>query len=148
MNFTTILVPVKGIPSDDAAVRLACQIGKQNKARVMAINVIEIQRNLPLNAESDAQLQRAEAVLEHVEQVAKAARGVLETEILQARTAGVALVDEAVVRGVDLIVMGIPYRKPLGDFQIGTTTQYILKNASCPVWLCREAMPNETAKPK
>lgn len=148
MNFTTILVPVKGISSDDAAVRLACQIGKQNKARVMAINVIEIQRNLPLNAENDAQMRDAEAVLERVEQVAKSSRGALETELLQARAAGVALVDEAVARGVDLIVMGIPYRKPLGDFQLGTTTQYILKNAACPVWLCREAALDETLKPK
>lgn len=148
MNFTTILVPVKGILADDAAVRLACQIGKQTKARVMAINVIEIQRTLPLHAENDAQMQSAEAVLEHVEQVAKSVRGALETELLQARAAGVALVDEAMVRGVDLIVMGIPYHKPLGDFQLGTTTQYILKNAVCPVWLCREAMPDETPKPK
>jgi nucleotide-binding universal stress UspA family protein len=93
-------------------------------------------------------LQRAEVVLEHVEQVAKAARGTIETEILQARAAGVALVDEAVVRGVDLIVLGIPYRKPLGDFQIGTTPQYVLKHAPCPVWLCREAMPDENGKSK
>ncbi|MBM3128741.1 MAG: universal stress protein [Chloroflexi bacterium] len=143
MTFGNILVPVKGNPADDAAVQLACQIAKSSKARITAVNVIEIQRNQPLNVENETQMRDAEQVLEHVEQVARAARGALMTELLQARTAGVALVDEAVARGVDLIVMGIPYRKPLGDFQLGTTTQYVLKNATCPVWLCREAAPEE-----
>lgn len=148
MPYSNILVPVKGLPADDAAVRLACQIAKPDKARVTAINVIEIQRNLPLNSENMAQMQRAETVLEHAEQVARAARGTLETELLQARAAGVALVDEAVERQVDLIILGIPYRNPLGDFQLGTTTQYILKNARCPVWLCREAIPTDPTAAK
>ena len=145
MHYANILVPVRGIPADDAAIRLACQIARQDKARVIAINVIEIQRNLPLNTENAAQMPSAESVLEHAEQIARSAHGTIETELLQARAAGVALVDEAVERKVDLIILGIPYRNPLGDFQIGTTTQYILKNARCPVWLCREAVPPETA---
>ena len=95
--------------------------------------------------ENAAQMPSAESVLEHAEQIAHSARGTIETELLQARAAGVALVDEAVERRVDLIILGIPYRNPLGDFQIGTTTQYILKNARCPVWLCREAVPPEAA---
>jgi nucleotide-binding universal stress UspA family protein len=151
MHYSNILVPVKGLPADDAAIRLACQIAKQDKARVTAINVIEIQRNLPLNAENIAQMPSAESVLERAEQIAHSVRGTIETELLQARAAGVALVDEAVERQFDLIVMGIPYRNPLGDFRIGTTTHYILKNAPCPVWLCREAIPAEVppaSKPK
>ena len=145
MHYSNILVPVKGILADDAAIRLACQIAKQDKGRVTAINVIEIQRNLALSTENAAQMQRAETMLERAEQVAHSVRGTLETELLQARAAGVALVDEAIERRVDLIILGIPYRNPLGDFQLGTTTQYILKNARCPVWLCREAVPPETA---
>lgn len=142
MNFSNILVPVKGSPCDQAAVRLACQIAKQGKAKVLAIHVIEIQRNLPLNAENDVQIQQGEAVLEHTEQIAHAAKGVIETELLQARVAGAALIDEATERNVDLIVMGVPYRKPLNEFVLGATTQYLLKNAACPVWFCREAMPD------
>jgi nucleotide-binding universal stress UspA family protein len=146
MPYSNILVPVKGLPADDAAIRLACQIAKQDKSRITAINVIEIQRNLPLNTEHATQMPSAESVLEHAEQVAHSAHGTVETELLQARAAGVALVDEAVERRVDLIILGIPYRNPLGDFQLGTTTQYILKNARCPVWLCREAVPPEMAE--
>lgn len=145
MAYSNILVPVKGLPADEAAIRLACQIAKLTKARVVAIHVIEVQRNLPLDAENEMQMQRAEMLLDRAEQVARTVHGTLETDLLQARAAGVALVDEAVARRADLIVMGIPYRNPLGDFQLGTTTLYLLKNAPCPVWLCREAMPPEKA---
>lgn len=145
MPYSNILVPVKGIPADDAAIRLACQIARQDKARVAAINVIEVQRNLPLDAENEEQMRHAERVLEHAEEVARSAHGTLETDLLQARVAGVALVDEAVAQKADLIVMGIPYGSPLGDFRLGTTAYYMLKNAACPVWLCREAVPTAKA---
>lgn len=148
MGFSHILVPIKGSPCDDAAIRLACQIAKQDKGKVLAIHVIEIQRNLPLNAENDTQIQQGEQVLEHAEQIARTVKGAIETELLQARVAGSALIDEATERQVDLIVMGVPYRKPLGDFVLGSTTSYLLKNAACPVWLCREAASEKKAGAK
>lgn len=142
MTFLHILVPVKGIPADDAAIRLACQIAKGTKAQIIAIYVIEVERNLPLEVEDEERMRYADKVLGHAEHIAKSLRSTLETEVLQARAAGAALMDEAAARKVDLIVMGIPYRQVLGgDFQLGTTTQYVLKNATCPVWLCREAAP-------
>lgn len=142
MTFSRILVPIKGIPADDTAIRLACQIAKGTKARVIAIHVIEVERHLPLDVEDEARMNRADTVLAHAEQIAQSLRSSIETEVLQARSAGAALMDEAATRGVDLIVMGIPYRQVLGgDFQLGTTAQYVLKNATCPVWLCREAAP-------
>ncbi len=145
MAFSNILVPVAGSSADEEAVRLACQIARQDKARVLLIHVIEVQRNLPLNAENAEQMERGESILEHAEGFARAARGLVETELLQARVAGSALVDEAVERGVDLIIMGVPYRKPFGDFYLGTTVAYVLKNAPCRVWLCRE-LPDDGKK--
>jgi nucleotide-binding universal stress UspA family protein len=139
MPFTHILVPVAGHPADEEAVRLAVQIARQDRAKLLAVHVIEVQRNLPLNVENLPQVSHGEAVLEHIEKVAKANKGSIETELLQARSAGPALIDDARERGIDLIVMGIPYRAPLGEFRIGTTANYILKNAACPVWLCRES---------
>jgi nucleotide-binding universal stress UspA family protein len=147
MNFSKLLVPIKGISADDAAIRLACQIAKLNKARVTAIHVIEIQRNLPLDVENEAQLRAAELVLERAEEIAKPFHVAFTTEVLQARTAGVALVDEAIAAGVDLIVMGVPFRRVVGgEFELGATPHYVLQHAPCPVWLCREAITEETAR--
>ncbi len=146
MPFTNILVPISGIPVEDEAIRLACQIARQDKAKVLATHVIEVQRNLPLDSENSDKVQQGEAMLDHAEKVAKSAKSSIETEMLQARSAGSALVNEALERQVDLIIVGVPYRKPLGDLQLGSTTMYILKNAPCRVWLVRELPPEEKDK--
>ncbi|MDZ7318909.1 MAG: universal stress protein [candidate division KSB1 bacterium] len=147
MTFTHILVPVSGNPVDEEAIRLAVLIARQDKAKISAIHVIEVQRNLPLNAENAPQLERGEWILSQAERVAKSAKGSIETELLQARIAGAALVNEAIERHVDLIIVGVPYRKPLGEFVLGTTTNYLLQNAPCRVWLCRELPRDDSSAP-
>ena len=70
----------------------------------------------------------------------------LETVLLQARDVGAAIVDEATERGADLIICGLPFRRRFGgDFAIGSTIPYVLKNAPCATWVVREAMPEEQA---
>jgi nucleotide-binding universal stress UspA family protein len=60
--------------------------------------------------------------------------------LLQAREAGHAIVDEAMERGVDLILMGAEHKAPLGEYQMGRLTQYVLRAAPCNVWLWRHAV--------
>ena len=40
--------------------------------------------------------------------------------------------------GADLIVMGLPYKRRFGEFNLGKTVPYVLKNANCRVMLFRE----------
>lgn len=143
MKFSKILVPIEGAPLDDEAIQYACVIARKDKAKVLVIYVIEVQRALPLDAEAAPLIQRAELALEHAENVAEEMGYQVESELLQARAAGPALVDEAIERGVDLIIMGVPYRKRLGDFSLGDTPSYVVKNAPCRVWLCRQAIGEE-----
>lgn len=149
-KFTKILVPVEGLPRDDEALRLAAFVARQDKAALLAIYVIEIQRTLPLDTENAAQIEQAEHVLQHAEQFTKQSGARADTDLLQARLAGPALVDEATEREVDLIILGVPYREPLGEWRLGDTASYVMKNALCQVWLCREAFVSErttAAKP-
>jgi len=73
-----------------------------------------------------------------VEQLAAETLLPVETELVQARDTGPALVDEAVEWGADLIVMGLPYKRRFGEFNLGKTVPYVLKNATCRVMLFRE----------
>ncbi len=135
-----ILVPVKGQPDDDEAVRLACVMAKRHKAKIYVVYVIEVPRALPLNADLPEELHQAELALDRAEQVADEFNCEIEAELLQARFAGPAIADEAVDKGIDLIIVGIPYRTRLGDFHLGSTATYVLKNAGCRIWLCRDAI--------
>jgi len=47
-------------------------------------------------------------------------------------------VDEAIERGVDVIIMGLKYEKRFGDFDMGIVVPYILRNAPCRVLVWRE----------
>jgi nucleotide-binding universal stress UspA family protein len=59
---------------------------------------------------------------------------------------GAALVDEATEQEADMLILGLPYRKRFGgDFAIGRTVPYVLKNAPCAVWVVREPIPEESA---
>ena len=133
----SILVPVDGSPASMAAVLLACSIAKKNKGKVYAVHVIEVKRSLPLDAELSEEAATGEEVLSRAERVAADADFRIEGELLQAQEAGHAIVDEAMERGIDLILMGAEHKAPLCEYQMGRLTQYVLRAAPCNVWLWR-----------
>ncbi|MBI2942324.1 MAG: universal stress protein [Chloroflexi bacterium] len=144
MRLDKILVPVNGSSTDDEALQVATAAGRRNKARIYVIYVIEVKRTLPLDAEIEPEIERGERVLDHAEQVAQASEGTIETELMQAREVGPAIVDEAVERAIDVVIMGVPYKKRYGEFTLGATANYVLKNAPCSVWVCREPISATT----
>jgi nucleotide-binding universal stress UspA family protein len=138
MEFKKILVPVGGTEADEEAMKLACRLAKKDKGKIWAFCVVAVKRALPLDAEIDSEIQSAEDVLDHVERVAEEEDYEVETDVLQARDAGPAIIDEAVERGVDLILMGIKYKRRFGQFSLGNVAPYVLKNAPCPVILYQQ----------
>lgn len=135
MEFHKILVPVIGTEADDEAVRLACRLAKKDKGKIWAVYVITMSRTLPIEAEIKPEIRKAEEVLEHVESVAEEEDYEIETDLLQAREAGPTIIDEVVEREVDLIVIGIKYKRRFGQFSLGSVVPYVLKNAPCRVIL-------------
>src|SRR5579872_7181555 len=122
-----VLVAVGGQGIDAETVRLACRMTDPHGGKLYGVHIIEVNRSLPLGA-----------VLDEVEQLATESQLTVETELVQARDTGPALVDEAVEWGADLIVMGLPYKRRFGEFNLGKTVPYVLKNATCRVMLFRE----------
>ena len=131
MEFHKILVPVMGTEADEEAIKLACRLIKKNKGKIWAVYVITIKRTLPLDAEMESEIKKAEGILDHMEITAEEEGYEIDTDILQAREAGLAIVDEAVERGVDLILMGVTYQMRFGQFSLGNVVPYVLKNAPC-----------------
>ncbi|HAV10394.1 MAG TPA: universal stress protein [Dehalococcoidia bacterium] len=132
-----ILVPIKGQPSDDEALRIACELAKKPKAEVHAFHVIEVDRRLPIDAVIESEIEKAEQILTHAELVASEVDYEIETDLVQSREAGPSIVDEAVEGGYDLIVMGMIYKKRFGMFHLGEAIPYVLESAPCRVILCR-----------
>jgi len=138
------MLALNGAESDTRIVRLVAELARLAKAEVIAVHVVEIDWTLPLDANVAGASEEAQRVLDLAEAVAEEGKLKFEPVLLQARDVGAALVDEAVEREADLLVLGLPYRKRFGgDFAIGRTIPYVLKNAPCAVWVVRDPMPEE-----
>lgn len=140
MRIERILVAVSGKEADVEAVKLACDLAKKSKAEVYVVYVIEVKRSLPLDAVIDSEIEKAEKVLTRAEDIAADRECEVETDLIQAREAGPAIVDEAMERKVDLVLIGVTYKKRFGVFDLGRVIPYVLEEAPCRVLLCREPM--------
>jgi nucleotide-binding universal stress UspA family protein len=144
--FRRAVLALNGGPSDARIVRLAAEHAKLSKAELVAVHVVEIDWTLPLDADIAGRSEEVQRVLDLAEEVAEESKQTMEPVLLQARDVGAAIVDEAVERDADLIVLGVPFRTRFGgDFAIGRTIPYVLQNAPCTVWVVREPMSEEAS---
>ena len=104
-------------------ISVACQLSKENNARLYALHIIEVKQELPLDAEVDA--AQGESVLSRIEAVGKQKKCKVEAGILQARHAGPAIVQEATERETGLIILGISFKRRFGEFTLGDTVSYV-----------------------
>ncbi|MFC1978619.1 universal stress protein [Chloroflexota bacterium] len=138
-----VLILVNGTPIDNDVVKIACRMTERSRGDVYAIYVIKLKRTLPLEAEVESEIRKGEDVLDHIEHLAKDLGRDIETALLQARDEGPAIVEEAIEREANSILLGINYEKPFGEFSLGNTLPYVLKYAPCSVLIYREQMPVE-----
>lgn len=136
-----ILVPINGSPTDVEAVRLSCRMARRARAKVNAVTVLEVRRSLALGDVADTDMESAEQLLESAGKVGAEFETDIETELLQAREAGPAIVDEIREWRADLVVIGLPFRQRFGEFYMGKTAPYILRFAPCRALLFREPPP-------
>lgn len=139
-----LVVPVNGQRSDERAIRVAAHIADRKSIELTLIHVVEVAQQLPLDAELPAEVERGEAILRSAEAFAHSlltGKTVdVRSELLQARTAGTAVVDEAIEQGTDVIIMATRLRSKHGKVGLGETTRYILQTAPCEVMILRQAI--------
>lgn len=139
--FKSVLVPVDGTEASLMAVEFACNMVRRSRGKVHVVHVIEVRRALPLDADLTTEARQGEEILTQAEVAAKRQDYEVDGELLQARDAGHAIVDEAIERGADAIVIGVPYTRPFGEFELGRVPAQVMKTAPCEVVLLR--MPAE-----
>ncbi len=140
MEYKRILVPVNGDETDEEAIKLACQLSERGKGEILAVYVIQVKRSLPLDIKIESETEQGERILERAEKVAKKQNREIETEILQARDVGAAVVEEAIDRNIDLIILGVEYKRKFGEYSLGEVIPYVLKHAPCAVVVLRTPM--------
>lgn len=138
MEAKSILVSVNGTKTDEAVIRLACDLAKTTKCEIHVTYVIQLKRTVPLNEEVKAEVVLGDEILNAAERCAQNYGHEITTDLLQARGVGPALVNEAIERDVDLIIIGTEYKTHFGEFTVGDIGSYVLRHALCRVILMRE----------
>jgi APA family basic amino acid/polyamine antiporter len=135
-----ILVPVHSKEYADELARIACDLNQLYTAEITAVYAIEVPRSLAVDANLEAQMQEAQAVLDTANHIAETVYDMeFEKVILQGRSAGVALVEYATEKGTDLILLGAHRDHPRSQdaTMFGATADYVARNAPCAVWTVR-----------
>src|SRR5438552_2090273 len=114
LAFDRILVPLAGTEADDAALRLTAILLAGSAGQAFLLHVIEIPFERQLDAQDPAAVGFADETLGHGEAFLTEHEVQVQTGIAQARAAGTAIVDDAVERHADLIVMGLRYKRRFG----------------------------------
>jgi nucleotide-binding universal stress UspA family protein len=144
-TFRRAVVALSGHPNGMRLVKLVAELVRPHKGELIGVHVVEVDWSMPLDMDIAGRSEEIQQVLDMAEGTAESAGVKLEPVLLQARDVGAALVDEALERDADVLVVGLAYRTKFGgDFAIGRTIPYILKNAPCAVWVVREPIQEES----
>ena len=137
------LVAVSGNSADEDAVRFAAQMTESQRGRLYIVHVIEVERSLPVDSDLTFHTDSGDDLLDRMEGTARPYKCEVNSELLQARMAGPAIVNEAAEREVDAVVIGIPYKTKYSKFTLGDAVPYVLEHAPCRVVLWRDEMTEE-----
>lgn len=133
------VLSLNGGPTDRLVIECGCKLARADGSELVAVYVLKVEWSHDLDDELEEQREEASRALDLAEGLAEKAKVPLESQLLQARDVGAALVDEAVALQADAIVMGLPYVVRFGgDFALGDTIPYVFKNAPCRVFIVRE----------
>jgi nucleotide-binding universal stress UspA family protein len=138
-----IAVVVDGKKLDNELVRLACLMAKKAKRKVHLVHVIEVPRTLPLKAVLTKESENADKLLTDALAIAEEAGCDAVAEVVQARDAGSAIVDEARDHACALILLGMVRDTSKVHSDLGKTIPYVLTNAPCRVWVVQDPIKKE-----
>ncbi len=130
-----ILVPTTGAHTSDM-IQFAAKLAKMHGAEVTALHVIEIPPSLPLDTFFPEKLALADSIMEQSQAIGREYEVPIATQVKQARSAGETIVELGKEGGYDLIILGAKARPAApGLSSLGTTVEYVIRNASSRVWI-------------
>jgi nucleotide-binding universal stress UspA family protein len=135
LEYRRIVVPiVPGRPSDDA-LDVACRLAAERGSRVVALTVIEVPLELPLDADLPDEERRANDELDEAVAIGETYGVRVTARLVRGRSASAEIVREAQRRGAEIIVLGSP-RKDLTSRRrgvFGSTVDRVMRKAPCRV---------------
>ncbi|MDX6515864.1 MAG: basic amino acid/polyamine antiporter, family, partial [Gaiellaceae bacterium] len=135
LEYRNILVPMAPGPSSKEAIDVACRLASERRALVVAMVVLEVPLEYPLDARVPELEEHANNLLDEAQAVGDSYGVRVVPRLTRARSAASAIVEEAKSRGSEIVVMGTPRKERLRvrGAALGETVDFVLRNAPCRV---------------
>jgi APA family basic amino acid/polyamine antiporter len=135
LEYRNILVPLAPGRETIEALDVASRLATERRARIIAVAVIELPLELPLDAVDPQAERAANELLDRARTIGDSYGVDVVGRLVRARRAGRAIVDEAERRHIEIIVMGAPRRRRTRAGVFGGTADFVLKHAPCRVMI-------------
>lgn len=139
-TYGSILVPFDGSEFSKKALDRACQLSKMDGTNITVLYVIPRYEEMIgfFRTESIKQslFKEAEKIIDEAKKIAQS-YGVLITSTIQEGHAGDKIIETTVSLKNDLIIMGTYGWKGVNRVIMGSTTERVIMNASCPILVVR-----------
>jgi basic amino acid/polyamine antiporter, APA family len=132
LEYRSILVPVKPGRESEEAIDFGCRLATDRGASISALSVVVVPLELPVDSRLDDEELRADEALDAAAAIAELYGVAVSERLVRARSAGRAIVDEAIRRQSEIIVMGAPRIERRGGV-FSDTVDFVLKHAPCRV---------------
>jgi APA family basic amino acid/polyamine antiporter len=131
--YERILVPMKLGLIGEEVLATAIKLAEEQGCKLLAIHVISVPLDQPMEAPMDDAEERAFASLAEAKLLAADHGVTVRTDIVRARSIGEAIALEAKNQAADLIVMGSAPRWRRQSRFFSPTVDYVLRHAECEV---------------
>lgn len=112
---------------------LTARLARRARARLLAVYVIEVPHQLPIDAEMEKEQRAALTVLARAEAIARKQNVELQTETIPARHVSQGVLDLVKTRNVHMIVLGSYREGRYIDAPLGRSIELIAARAPCDV---------------
>ena len=128
-----ILVPLKLGDIGQEVLATALKLAEEREAEVIVVHVVRVPMALPLDCEFEEEESRGLEALEEAREIAAELGVSVIGHVVRARSLSEAIVEEAKVSGVDLILMGSAPRWRRQSRFFSPTVDEVLRTATCEV---------------
>jgi APA family basic amino acid/polyamine antiporter len=126
-EYRTIVVPIVRSPESEDALIAAARLAADRGSTIVVLHVLELPLDRPLTADLGALEDRADELLDDAQALLEEYGVRVVSRLVRARSTPRAIVDEAVARHAELIVVGAPRAVRPGRRLLGRTAEKVLK---------------------
>jgi nucleotide-binding universal stress UspA family protein len=147
VHYDRILVPVTASIASERAIITAAMLASERSAVITLVHVIEVPRELPLDALFPEEERQGHELLRHASNILDRYSVNYKTRSMRSTTAAAAILEAAHETDAQILILGAEQRGRRNRIGFDRNVETVLKKATCRVMLVTSA-PGQNSSPE